>query len=298
MPANMAADVAAAETQAEQVRLLMEGARTSLPASVAVATVAAYVQWPVIEHSVVAVWVGCIVDEDVLFALGLLALLLLVRRARGTPREPQHSAERQAASAECETGRRAQVPIVAVTAHVMRGEREALLQQGVDDYLGKPIARTTLFDCLARWLPVKSGNAGAVPAAWPSALPSTSAVLVDRGVLEQLLRDVGPENARAVVDAFLQELEKQADTLGQAAGAADLAGMAQAAHRLEGSAASFGAVQLSRVLASAEQAARSGNGEAAMAALRGCLGLAMDSGAAMAALREEIFSSAGEAMQA
>jgi len=121
---------------------------------------------------------------------------------------------------------------------------------------------------------------------------------VDRGVLEQLLRDVGPENARAVVDAFLQELEKQADTLGQAADAADLAGMAQAAHRLKGSAASFGAVQLSRVPASVEQAARSGDGEAAMAALRGCLGLAMDSGAAMAALREEIFSSAGEAMQA
>jgi CheY-like chemotaxis protein/HPt (histidine-containing phosphotransfer) domain-containing protein len=190
------------------------------------------------------------------------------------------------------------IPIVAVTAHVMRGERESLLQQGMDDYLSKPIDRAALVDCLARWLPAEKEPAaeGRDPDASP--LAPTLATLVDREVLEQLLQDVGPENARAVVDAFVGELDRQAAALESAANTADLAAMAQAAHRLKGSAASFGAVPLSRVLASVEQAARRGDSEAAMATLNGCLGLARDSGVAMATLREEIFSPAGEAVQA
>jgi len=186
---------------------------------------------------------------------------------------------------------------VAVTAHVMRGERESLLQQGMDDYLSKPIDRAALVDCLARWLPAEREPSaeGRDPDAPPRA--PTLATLVDREVLEQLLQDVGPENARAVVDAFVGELDRQAAALESAADTADLAAMAQAAHRLKGSAASFGAVPLSGVLASVEQAARRGDREAAMAALNGCLGLARDSGAAMAALRDEIFSPAGETVQ-
>jgi len=194
-------------------------------------------------------------------------------------------------------GPRGRIPIVAVTAHVMRGERESLLQQGMDDYLSKPIDRAALVDCLARWLPAeKEPAAGGRDPDAPAPAP-TLATLVDREVLEQLLQDVGPENARAVVDAFVGELDRQAAALESAANTADLAAMAQAAHRLKGSAASFGAVPLSGVLASVEQAARRGDSEAAMAALNGCLGLARDSGAAMAALRDEIFSPASEAVQ-
>jgi signal transduction histidine kinase/CheY-like chemotaxis protein len=49
-------------------------------------------------------------------------------------------------------GEKARVPIVALTAHVMRGERETLLVQGLDDYLGKPIDRPDLIRCLTHWL--------------------------------------------------------------------------------------------------------------------------------------------------
>jgi two-component system, sensor histidine kinase and response regulator len=57
-------------------------------------------------------------------------------------------ATRQIRQEEQTTGRH--VPIVAVTAHSMTGDRERCLQAGMDDYLSKPIQRQELLGVLAR----------------------------------------------------------------------------------------------------------------------------------------------------
>ena len=47
------------------------------------------------------------------------------------------------------------VPIVAMTAHAMAGDREKILQSGMDDYISKPITRQSLALLLDKWPPAR-----------------------------------------------------------------------------------------------------------------------------------------------
>ena len=47
----------------------------------------------------------------------------------------------------------AELPIIALTANALQGDREACLQSGMNDYLAKPFKRADLQQILQRWLP-------------------------------------------------------------------------------------------------------------------------------------------------
>jgi CheY-like chemotaxis protein len=71
-----------------------------------------------------------------------------------------------------------QIPIIALTAHAMKGDRDKCLAVGMNDYISKPVKTTTVADALEKWLPWKQGGpAAALIHAMPSpapALPSAS----------------------------------------------------------------------------------------------------------------------------
>ena len=46
----------------------------------------------------------------------------------------------------------ASTPVIAMTAHAMRRDRERFLAEGLDDYIVKPINREQLVRCLEQWL--------------------------------------------------------------------------------------------------------------------------------------------------
>ena len=172
-------------------------------------------------------------------------------------------------------GPAARTPIIALTAHVMSGEREDVLSQGLDDYLAKPVNRTELSLCLARWLPVANSS---MPATQPvedgDCMPEPD-TLVASGILQQLFEDVGSEMAPQVLASFIQELQDQTSALETASDRADLDALGKAAHRLKSSAASFGAIPLSSSLSVLEQAARSGQMESVLQAMPGVSDLAV-----------------------
>ncbi|MDV0439681.1 hybrid sensor histidine kinase/response regulator [Xanthomonas sacchari] len=88
-----------------------------------------------------------------------------------------YAATRQWRQREAETAR-PRLPIVAMTANAMAGDRQRCLDAGMDDYLSKPIDRARLETCLQRWLPLQPAAlpASAAFAPEPDAGPATAAI--------------------------------------------------------------------------------------------------------------------------
>ncbi len=138
---------------------------------------------------------------------------------------------------EQETGQH--VPIVAMTAHAMKGDRERCLEAGMDDYVSKPVRAEDLFAAVARVVDGGWWVVGGKDASSPSTIhhpPSTfnEAELLDR---------VGGDRAllREVVRLFFETYPASLAELREAAARRDGEAVHRLAHTFKGMVAHFGA---------------------------------------------------------
>jgi CheY-like chemotaxis protein len=157
---------------------------------------------------------------------------------------------RQLRAQETENGD-ARTPIVAVTANAMRGEEERCLAAGMDAYLAKPVAIDRLRATLERWLPIGDGAEAAPQSAGASAA-------IDRNVLAAWLGD-DRDGIEDLLRKFRDSAAESEQAINAAWRAADLAGLAAAAHRLKGAAQAVGATRLGAAADGLEQAGKAGD---------------------------------------
>ena len=147
-----------------------------------------------------------------------------------------------AAIREIEKKRGTHVPIFAMTAHAMKGDRERCLEAGMDGYITKPVRFSDIEQTLAglsRTPPV-STKSPAAAASW------NRAAALDRiGGDEDLLRDL--------CHIFVEESPKLLQKLHQAVAAGDTDGVMRAAHSLKGEAGYLGADGTSRAAQQLEE---------------------------------------------
>ena len=180
-----------------------------------------------------------------------------------------YEAARMIRRREQERGR-GPVPIVALTANAMPGDRERCLGAGMDDYLSKPFSERQLREVLERWMVEESDDGvagqrdaaaapagGAAPARCP-ALPD--APLLDESVLARYRSRRGSRGdlVRRIVDAYLAQSKGYIEALDAAVAAGDSEALRAAAHPLKSSSAQVGAMKLSRLCAVLERSARDG----------------------------------------
>ena len=61
---------------------------------------------------------------------------------------------------EKENGTGKRIPILAMTAHVMKGDAERCLEAGMDGYIPKPIQMQTLLETIQNFVPVVQSSGG------------------------------------------------------------------------------------------------------------------------------------------
>jgi CheY-like chemotaxis protein/HPt (histidine-containing phosphotransfer) domain-containing protein len=144
------------------------------------------------------------------------------------------------------------IPIVAMTAHVMKGDRDRCIEAGMDEYVPKPIEARTLLTAIAEALgrgteaaappaePADAGPAAAEPTdTEPQPVESADPGLADtEGPVDwtKARQTVQGDDGllRVVMSTFLEELPGMMDAIGAAAAAQDADRLRNAAHTLKG----------------------------------------------------------------
>ena len=156
------------------------------------------------------------------------------------------------------------IPIIAVTAHSLSGDREQCLAAGMDDYLSKPVRPELLEKVLTQWMGAAQGVSGAPapqPEKNPEPLPADTSQFDSDDLIERLMGN--RTLAVRVATAFIHSMPQELMALSNAITNSDADGIVLAAHSIKGAAANVGGAAVRDLASKVEGLGKTGAIEAA-----------------------------------
>lgn len=157
------------------------------------------------------------------------------------------------------------MPVIAMTANAMVGDKDKCIAAGMDDYISKPINESRMAEVLAKWLGRKEDHDTPVlqleqDKIETALVKSNGEPPVDMAHLSMFVGD-DPEEKKFIVNMFLEHAERDLKNLATHLADKNHVEWKKTAHKMKGSAANFGAAPLSRICKAAEEGHESAEAE-------------------------------------
>ena len=168
------------------------------------------------------------------------------------------------------------LPVIALTANALRGDRERALASGMDDYLTKPVKPAEVGAMLERWTTrmEPSPDVTVFPEARESSFESAKEAALDSengadgdpvldeeviSGLRELQDSGGPGILAEIVGMFVEDAQLRLQNLREAVASGEPEDLERAAHALKGASGNVGARRMSRVAADLQEIGASGD---------------------------------------
>lgn len=156
------------------------------------------------------------------------------------------------------------IPVIAMTANAMQGDREKCIDSGMNDFITKPVSPDKLQDVLQQWLPEKTS-----PEVNPDSnentnsqdsISNTNNPIFDYEELKDRLSD-DEDMIRTLTTHFITNTAEKIEELKTMVENADLSAAALQLHTIRGSAANLGGMAFSALAQTMEEASKAGKVE-------------------------------------
>ena len=149
------------------------------------------------------------------------------------------------------------IPIIAMTAHALEGDRENCLEAGMDDYISKPITPEALSNILEKWLPKISSEKREItitpapekteskPSDKEKLIQTMEPVFNYKEFMKRVMDD--KELAKTVLDNFLEDIPNQIELLKENINKGDIKEAERIAHSIKGASANIGGEALREI---------------------------------------------------